>query len=284
MARPIPDLDEMTAAEVATDDSIIIDDTSAGETKRIDVGELLGLPSVGWTASGEIWTFSSFVTASTMAVVNVPTNALNKYAIGMFVRFSQATGGTKYGKIVAMTSTTLTLWTYGYTVLNETITAPMYSPLAHPQGLPTTIADGNPYQFSAYCSTPSPNSISTVETAYSYNTKNFDYANSYNTSTFTYVVPVTGVYEFSNIMQSNSGFSGVVFAHLRYNGGASLKEIAVHQNGNFGVGHCYWGKIRLVAGDTVQLRTVTGGGAVGVGANLANTYTDFSGALVNPTA
>ena len=128
MARPIPDMDQMTAAEVATDDSIIIDDTSAGETKRIPVGDLLGLPKMGWVAAGQVWTFSSFNSSTRIGVATVPSNATTKYSVGMRIQFTQSTGGTKYGFVVAVTSTTISIF-FGLSVTfnNEAISTPYYS-------------------------------------------------------------------------------------------------------------------------------------------------------------
>lgn len=137
MARPIPDMDQMTAAEVATDDSIIIDDTSAGETKRINVGDLVGLPLVGWTAAGEVHTFVSWDATRRIGVITVPSNATLKYQRGNRYRLTQSTGGTKYGIIVAITTTQLTVhFPSGVTLNNETITNPYYSPLDSPIGFP----------------------------------------------------------------------------------------------------------------------------------------------------
>jgi hypothetical protein len=140
MARPIPDMDQMTAAEVATDDSIIIDDTSAGETKRINVGDLVGLPVVGWTAAGETWSYSSWSATTRVGVFTVPTNATLKYTAGMRVRITQSTGGVKYGIILAVATTSLTvLFPSGVTFNNETITNPYYSVQKSPYGF-----DANP--------------------------------------------------------------------------------------------------------------------------------------------
>lgn len=146
MARPIPDMDQMQAVEVATDDSIIIDDTSAGETKRINVGDLLGLPNFGWTSTGEVHTFSSFNSTTHIGVVTVPSNATLKYSRGMWYRIAQATGGTKWGKIIAVTTTTITVNFFGSTLVNETINTPFYSPHETPQGapsLPYIFTEGN---------------------------------------------------------------------------------------------------------------------------------------------
>lgn len=150
MALPIPDLDTMTAAEVAADDKIIIDDTSADETKTIEVGELLGLPDLGWTPAGETWSFVSWNSTTKIGVMQVPSDATTKYSVGMWVRIVQATGGTKIGKITAVTSTSISVNFFNlYSLINETITTPFYSPLAQPYGapsIPVTYTDANGYK------------------------------------------------------------------------------------------------------------------------------------------
>lgn len=135
MARPIPNLDTMEAVEVAADDLIVIDDTSAEETKTIEVGKLLGLPVVGWTPSGEVHTFVSWDSATRIGVIQVPSNATTKYQAGNRYRITQATGGTKYGIIHKVTSTQLTVFfPSGTTLNNETISNPYYSQLDSPIG------------------------------------------------------------------------------------------------------------------------------------------------------
>lgn len=195
MARPIPDLDPMTAAEVASDDSIIIDDTSAGETKRIPVGQLLGLPSVGWTAAGEVWSFVSWNSTTKIGVVQVPTDATIKYAVDNFVRFSQATGGTKYGRILSRTATQLTLWMPLHTLTNETITAPNYSPLATPIGVVPELANGNPYKASVYRIGTYALS-SGVATRINHDAEDYDTTGNFDATTnYRWVAPVSGYYD-----------------------------------------------------------------------------------------
>lgn len=108
-----------------------------GELKRVTVGILTGAPDFGWQATGESWTFSSFNTTTRIGVVTVPSDATTKYSVGMWVRIAQSTGGTKWGMINAVTSTTLSInFFYNQTLNNETITTPVYSPLAQPYGAP----------------------------------------------------------------------------------------------------------------------------------------------------
>ena len=108
-----------------------------GELKRVTVGILTGAPDFGWQATGESWTFSSFNTTTRIGVVTVPSDATTKYSVGMWVRIAQSTGGTKWGMINAVTSTTLSInFFYNQTLNNEAITTPVYSPLAQPYGAP----------------------------------------------------------------------------------------------------------------------------------------------------
>jgi len=135
MALPIPDLDTMEAAEVAADDKIIIDDTSADETKTIEVGKLLGLPTVGWTSAGETWSYSSWSSTTRIGVIVVPSDATTKYTPGMRIQITQSTGGTKYGIIHAVGSTSLSVFfPIGTTLNNETISTPYYSVHKVPYG------------------------------------------------------------------------------------------------------------------------------------------------------
>lgn len=133
-------LTELTS--LASNDYFIVLDSSANIAKKISVANAFGVPEATWTSTGETWTFSSFNSTSGIGVVTVPTDATTKYTTGMWVRFSQTTGGTKYAKITAVTATTLSLqFGASITLNNETITSPVYSPLARPYGVP---AEANP--------------------------------------------------------------------------------------------------------------------------------------------
>lgn len=128
-------LTELTS--LASNDYLIVLDSSANIAKKISVANAFGVPEATWMATGETWTFSSFNSTSGIGVVTVPTDATTKYTTGMWVRFSQTTGGTKYAKIIAVTATTLSLqFGASITLNNETITSPVYSPLARPYGVP----------------------------------------------------------------------------------------------------------------------------------------------------
>ena len=132
---------------VAQDDYLTIVDTSAGQSKRISVKNLTGAPDFTWTATGEAWTFSSFNSTTRIGVITVPSDATQKYAKGMWIRIAQSTGGTKWAKITAVTSTTISAnFFYNQTLNNEAITTPVYSSLAQPvgaPGLPLVSTDAN---------------------------------------------------------------------------------------------------------------------------------------------
>lgn len=185
-----------------------------GQLKRVQVKVLTGNPDVGWQASGESWVFSSYSATTNIGVVTVPSDATTKYAIGMFVRIAQATGGTKYGKIIGVTSTTLSIWMIGYTLNNEAVTTSSYSPLAHPVGLPVTIAEGNPFMFRAYRGTawtPSSSGNNTVPL----NQKLYDLVGAFNTTTFQYTIQASGYYRCTariSIGIQTRIFSGIIMA------------------------------------------------------------------------
>ena len=180
----------------------------AGQLKRVQVKVLTGNPDVGWQASGESWVFSSYNSSSNTGIVTVPSDATTKYMVGMFVRIAQATGGTKYGRIIAVTSTTLSIWMLGYTLNNEAVTSSSYSPLAHPVGLPITIAEGNPYKASVYRGGTYALS-SGVATKVQHDIEDYDTNNNYDPVTnFRFTAPVSGYYDI--VSQAQVGTSGMV--------------------------------------------------------------------------
>lgn len=133
--KRLDQLTQLTAAQLSQDDIIGIRDQSAGQTKYITVKDLTGAPEFGWQATGESWAYSSWTAATRIGVITVPTDATTKYQPGNRVRFSQTTGGTKYGIIHAVTATTLTVFfPVGTTFNNEAITSPVFSPIDSPFG------------------------------------------------------------------------------------------------------------------------------------------------------
>lgn len=133
MGKRNSQLQELTV--VAQNDYLTIVDTSAGQSKRVSVKTLVGNVDLGWVATGESWTFSSWSSTTRIGVITVPSDATTKYTPGMRTRFSQSTGGTKYGIIVGVTTTTVTVFfPSGVTFNNETVTSPVYSSIKVPYG------------------------------------------------------------------------------------------------------------------------------------------------------
>lgn len=70
-------------------------------------------------------------------VVSTSEDLTDSISLGMRLRISQATGGTKYFIVVAITNSTITL--YGgtdYTLTNETVSSPVFSAEKAPFGFP----------------------------------------------------------------------------------------------------------------------------------------------------
>ncbi len=145
----ISQMTELTTAEPT--DMLAIYEASTGVTKKISVANLTGLPDLGWTATGESWSYASWSSTTRIGTITVPTNATTKYSAGMRIRISQSTGGTKYGIITKVEATTLTVFfPTGVTLNNEAISSPVYSTLKVPYGFnpdPTnwqlTLTDAN---------------------------------------------------------------------------------------------------------------------------------------------
>lgn len=91
----------------------------------------------GWMPAEETWTYSSWDSTVYTGVITVPSGAAGKYSVGMRIKISQSTGGTKYGIITKVADTALTVF-FGtdYTLNNETITNPYYSTQKAPLGFP----------------------------------------------------------------------------------------------------------------------------------------------------
>lgn len=145
-------LTELTS--LASNDYIVVLDSSANIAKKITVANAFGLTDYGWTASGETWTYSSYTSSTRIAVVTVPTDATTKYSAGMKVKLTQTTGGTKYGRITAVTATTLSIFMLNSTTLNnEAITAPQYSIADAPYApSPVDFKEPTPWQSVSYSS------------------------------------------------------------------------------------------------------------------------------------
>lgn len=128
-------LTELTS--LASNDYLLVLDSSANIAKKITVANAFGVPEATWTATGETWVYASWTSGTRIGTITVPTDATTKYSAGMRIKISQSTGGTKYGIVVGVTSTLLTIFfPSGTTLNNETISTPYYSSLKAPYGFP----------------------------------------------------------------------------------------------------------------------------------------------------
>lgn len=121
----------------AADDLLPIHNTSTGDTEKVTIADITGSLNSGWTNVSDTWEYSSWSSTTKTGVITTPSGATSLYGAGMRIRITQATGGTKYGIIVKVTSTELTVY-FGtdYTLNNETISAPSYSQQKAPLGFP----------------------------------------------------------------------------------------------------------------------------------------------------
>lgn len=256
---------------VAQDDYLTIVDTSAGQSKRVSVKNLTGLPDVGWTATGESWSFSSWTSATSIGVITVPTDATTKYSVGMYIRITQATGGTKYGRILSLTATTLSVWMPGYTLNNETISSPVYSPLAAPFGIPAGLRSSTPYKFSAYRN-GAQNSINGFTKVLA-ETELYDTNSNYDAATNRrFTAPVAGYYHFSAAVAMVAAATSVWQSNLYKNGvlvkSGTLQNVSTNYQASQVSGDIY-----LAAGDYVEL-WLYANAAVAIGTGAVSTYLD----------
>ena len=94
-------------------------------------------PDTGWQPITDIWTYSAWDNTNKIATINVPSDATARYSVGMKLKFTQSTGGTKYGRITEVVSATqLKAYLVSGTLENEAITAPAYSVVEQPFGYP----------------------------------------------------------------------------------------------------------------------------------------------------
>jgi len=95
----------------------------------------------GWVAAGETWTYASNTAVENceVATLTISGDKTTKYYAGMKVKFTQSTGGVKYGIITkaaySAPNTTLTIFLgVDYTLNNEAITSPYFSVSRCPAG------------------------------------------------------------------------------------------------------------------------------------------------------
>ena len=236
---------------LASDDYLVVLDSSANIAKKITIANAFGIADFGWTASGESWTYNAWDSTNKIGTITVPTDATTKYAKGMFIKITQSTGGTKYGKIVAVTSTTLKAYFGSYTLNNEAITSPQYSIGHQPFGLPETIRDYQYYRFRATRTTSQTPSAATF-TKIQWNVEEEDPSSSYDASTnYRFTAPVSGIYNVTARASITSG-TGNRFLMCLYKNGV------IYNRGSDGtadatIGSAFADQVKLVAGDYIEM-------------------------------
>lgn len=126
-----------------TNDMLLIRDATDGSLKKIAPDNLGagggGASANGWTALGQTLAYGS-ADDPTYTATCTGVDLTSTLSVGMKLRVSQSTGGTKYFIITAIafsTDTTITL--YGgtdYNLENEAISSPNYSVSRAPYGFP----------------------------------------------------------------------------------------------------------------------------------------------------
>lgn len=272
-------LTELTTAEPT--DMVPLYEESTGVTKKISVKNLVGIVDLGFTAAGESWSYSAWSSTLKRGTITVPSDGTTKYAPGMFVRFSQSTGGVKYGKIISVTTTTIVVFMDTYTLNNEAISSPVYALSPNVVGLPETIKNHNPYMFSAYRagSWSVGNGVSAIVP---FETEDYDNNGDFDTATGKYTAPVSGYYEFSAGVQYVSvGNPVIIITSIGVNSTSSetkrLQEKVTASSGNST--HSGSVQLKLTAGDYVCVLSRASNNSGGTGS--AVTY--FTGRLVSRT-
>jgi len=119
-----------TASDVATgtEDAKIVTPKAIKDAGIVAVT----IPTDGWTAAGETWTYASATT------ITVPSGAAAKYVKGDKIKLTQTT--VKYFYVIGVADTVLTV-TGGsdYTVANAPITNNYYSHASSPIGFPSVL-------------------------------------------------------------------------------------------------------------------------------------------------
>jgi hypothetical protein len=112
-----------------------IADTNISEKRVFSIP----LSSSSLIPANETWTYASWDAATKTGTFTAPSDIRNKLNVGMRIRITQSTGGTKWGIITKMGSSTVVTAFFGtdYTLNNEAITSPYYSSDKSPLGFPT---------------------------------------------------------------------------------------------------------------------------------------------------
>lgn len=114
-----------------------MDNISTDDTEKVTVEQIID--HITWIDAEETWTYVSWSATTRTGVIDITeAGASSKYNVGNRIRFSQTTGGTKYGIITEVTDddTITVFFPDGTTLENETISSPYWSFVKSPFGFP----------------------------------------------------------------------------------------------------------------------------------------------------
>lgn len=104
------------------------------DIKRVSVTNLY---SNGWINWKDTLSYSSYTSNVKTGVINVGSNASQRYGVGMKVKFTQPTDGEKFGIITAVGASTITIYLgTSYDLDNEAISSLFVSMVKAPEGFP----------------------------------------------------------------------------------------------------------------------------------------------------
>lgn len=197
------------------DDVVPIVDVSATQTKKITLTALKDwLQSLfnyvfinvnGWVPVTGTWSYSAWDNTKKTGTITVPSGAASIYCINDWVKISQATGGIKYGKIITVADTSITVNMLTYTLNNETISSIYYSHAEQPVG----VISLKSIKASAYNGAQQSITDDT-DTIIALNTEDYDDSSSFDTSTYRFTCPISGTYDIKyNIPIQGNGTNGI---------------------------------------------------------------------------
>lgn len=107
---------------------------SAGNASQLDGQNATDLVK-GWINAVSTWTYTSWDATVRTGVIATASDESGHIQLGDRITFSQATDGTKYAIVTAITTSAITLFMYeGDDLDNETITSPQFSHQKNPYG------------------------------------------------------------------------------------------------------------------------------------------------------
>lgn len=248
----------------------LIDDLRTVITPKMDVATKNAWLGGGWFDANETWAFSSWNSTTNVGVITAPSDATTKYFEGQFIRIAQPTGGTKYGLILTVTSTSISVWMPGYTLTNEAITVPFYSPTAHPTGLPVTIAEGNPYKYSGWRNANA--SINGTDTVVAMDVADFNTLSLYNPANGLFTAPKPGYYQIQGQITGTANTT-YMWATIQVNG--VTRRRGTRYSNSPSSQHAGFGLIFLNTGDTLGFGGATGNNNALEAANRYLNYVDI---------